>query len=287
MPTDHPTPADHPMPGSSTHLDRPALAELDEGLLGAAAAAHARLHLAGCPECRERLAWVAGVRAALAAAPAEPLPESVGARLDAALKAAGRPAAVTVHREVAPRAPRRRWRPNGEWLAAGAAASIVLLLVGALVLGGNKGGSNNTSTSADGSARGRSGDTAGGGVVTSGRNYTATTLAAAVPALVAGRVSVPLAAADSRAAAAAPGAGLGRPGALEPCVAELAGRSGVRPLAVDLARFAGKPAAVIVLPETGQPSTLDIWVVGPGCSRGDPQLIYFTRLPRPAGIRSP
>ncbi len=270
------------------HLDRTTLAELDEGLLGTDAAAQARLHLAGCPECRDLLASITRVRTALAAAPAEPLPASVGARLDAALKGADRSAPVTLRREVPPLAARRsRWQPGGGLLAAGAAASIVLLLFGALVIGALKGGNGGSTTSAGSGNNARSADVAGGGVVASGRDYTAATVVAAVPALVAGRGMAPPRVALDASQAAPAATGLGRPGALEPCIAELAGRSGVRPLAVDLARFAGKPAAVLVLPETGQPSTLDVWVVGPGCTRGDPQLIYFTRLPRPAGIRSP
>ncbi len=281
MPTD-------PTAASAMHLDRTTLAELDEGLLGTDAAAQARRHLAGCAECRDRLASITRVRTALAAAPAEPLPASVGARLDAALKAADRSAPVTLRRGAPPLAARRsRWQPGGGLLAAGAAASIVLLLFGALVVGALKGGNGGSTTSAGGSGdKARSADVAGGGVVASGRNYTAATVVAAVPALVAGRGMAPRVTLDASQAAPA-ATGLGRPGALEPCITELAGRSGVRPLAVDLARFAGKPAAVLVLPETGQPSTLDVWVVGPGCTRGDPQLIYFTRLPRPAGIRSP
>jgi len=283
-----------PTAASAMHLDRTTLAELDEGLLGTDAAAQARRHLAGCAECRDRLASITRVRTALAAAPAEPLPASVGARLDAALKAADRSAPVTLRRGAPPLAARRsRWQPGGGLLAAGAAASIVLLLFGALVVGALKGGNGGSTTSAGGSgSEARSADVAGGGVVASGRNYTAATVVAAVPALVAGQGRAQLAPSESGSPAAdikatAPRARLAGPGALEPCIAELAGRSGVRPLAVDLARFAGKPAAVLVLPETGQPSTLDVWVVGPGCTRGDPQLIYFTRLPRPAGIRSP
>lgn len=281
MPTDQPTSA------SATHLDRVTLADLDEGLLDAPAATQARLHLAGCPECRDRLASVVGVRTALAGAPAEPLPASVGARLDAALKAADRSAPVTLHRE-APAAAGRRWRPGGGVLAVGAAASIVLLLFGALAIGALKGGNGSSVTGAGRpGSNARSGGAAGGGVVASGRNYTAATLAAAVPGLVAGPGRAAQGAAPDAVPKAPAVAELGRPGALAPCVTELAGRSGVSPLAVDLARFAGKPAAVVVLPETGRPSTLDVWVVGPGCTRGDPQVLYFTRLPRPAGIRSP
>lgn len=286
MPTD-------PTAASAMHLDRTTLAELDEGLLGTDAAAQARRHLAGCAECRDRLASITRVRTALAAAPAEPLPASVGARLDAALKAAGRPATVTLRRDSRPTYRRSRWWPSEGMLAGGVAASIVLLLFGALVVGGFHSSRNNTPTSAGGAGSdARSGSGAGGGVVASGRNYTAATLVAAVPGLVAGQGRAQLAPSESGSPAAdikvpAPRARLAGRGALEPCITELAGRSGVRPLAVDLARFAGKPAAVLVLPETGQPSTLDVWVVGPGCTRGDPQLIYFTRLPRPAGIRSP
>jgi len=277
---------DSPAGAGAAHLDLVTLADLDEALLEPAVASRVRGHLAGCSDCRLRLASVAGVRTALAAAAAEPLPADIGARLDAALAGADRSAPVPAGRTAFTSMATRRvaWRPGGGLLAAGAAASIVALLVGALAIGALRdgGGSANSTAGAGGAAapaRGRS-DAAS---TASGRNYTTAALRAAVPALVS----------TQRRAAGAPVqappelAGLREPPALARCVAELAGRAGVAPLAVDLARFAGKPAAVVVLPEAGRASMLDVWVVGPGCTRGNPDLRYFTRLPAPTGMASP
>lgn len=286
-------PADPPVTGTATHVDLDTMAQLDEGLLTPAAERRIRAHVATCPRCSARLQSVVGVRTALAAAPAERLPVEVGARLDAALAHAGRQLAGT-DRGAVPFGPRRaRWRPNGGLLAAGAAASIVVLLFGALVVGVLRGSGSSDGTA--GSGRSQAGGSAAGvpnAVVTaSGRDYNATTLRAALPTLLgatgAAKLGVPTAGRDSTAVPAAPGPARRQGAELGPCVAELAGGAAVRPLAVDRARYAGKPATIVVLPEAGRPATLDVWVVGSGCTRGDPQVIYFTRLPRPAGIRSP
>lgn len=288
------------VPSGAAHLDLGTLAELDEGLLPPAAADRARGHVERCGECTERLASVTGVRAALAAAPAEPLPAAVGARLDATLARAAR------ERAAPPRRPARRvqWRPSGGLLASGAAASIVVLLFGALAISAIRDGAGRATNDAGmGGGGGRSAaqsseplgagvDSADGGVTDSGRNYSAASLPEAVAGLLAGRPAaqpVPSAAPGEDASALSPGR-LGRladSGALGTCVTELAGRPSVRPLAVDFGSYAGRPAAVVVLPETGSPALLDVWVVGHGCTTGDPQLLYFTRLPRPAGMSAP
>ena len=53
------------------------------------------------------------------------------------------------------------------------------------------------------------------------------------------------------------------------------------PVAVDLARFEGKPAALVVLPTPDDPAKVDAWVVGAGCGEnGDAQVLYFRRVAR-------
>jgi hypothetical protein len=49
---------------------------------------------------------------------------------------------------------------------------------------------------------------------------------------------------------------------LAECVAHLA--RDVQPRLVDIARYGGQPAAVIVVPVPGA-AKLHVWVVGPGC----------------------
>jgi hypothetical protein len=282
-------PADAPT-GSAPHVTLEALANLDEGLLVPAQEQRIRTHLAGCPHCSARLESVVGIRAALGAAPPARLPADVGARLDAALAGAGGASRIT-HREIGPTHRRpTRWRPSGGLLATGAAASIVLLLFTALAAGALRGGpggatSNSAARDTTSAARQPGADVPARAVTASGRNYTAATLRAALPALL-GQQDASAQSRKSSAAQTPPGLA-GRASQLGPCVAELAGRGGVTPLAVDVAKYAGQPAVVVVLPEAGPAKVLDVWVVRPGCTRGDPQLIYFTRLPRPAGIRSP
>jgi hypothetical protein len=46
---------------------------------------------------------------------------------------------------------------------------------------------------------------------------------------------------------------------------------------VDLARFEGEPAALVVLRDSA--GGYDVWVVGRGCRQGDDQTRYFVRLP--------
>lgn len=140
---------------------------------------------------------------------------------------------------------------------------------------------------------------------TSGSNYTRASLAGEIaallrePPLAMPGASEPHAALSLPAPAASDGASPARrasaaptrlvdPVALAGCIAALAARSetaalkarsGAAPLAVDLARFEGAPAAVIVLP--GQaPDRVAVFIVGPGCRRGDPQLRYSTRVTR-------
>jgi hypothetical protein len=69
---------------------------------------------------------------------------------------------------------------------------------------------------------------------------------------------------------------LASPGGLASCLSALGVDAG-QVTAVDLARFEGQPAAIVVL---GDPTGAhDVWVVGRGCRPGDDQTRYFVRLP--------
>ena len=131
-------------------------------------------------------------------------------------------------------------------------------------------------------------------VSASGRDWTAATLQDAAPRLATGDY-VPtaagrLSAADSGASpgasddeaarelADAPAGRLAGGPALASCAAGLAGAP-VTPLAVDLASYEGKPAAVLLLPTTDDPAALDVFAVEPSCPTGT--FLYFARVPRP------
>ncbi|MEJ5868342.1 hypothetical protein WDV85_11420 [Pseudokineococcus sp. 5B2Z-1] len=98
------------------------------------------------------------------------------------------------------------------------------------------------------------------------------------------------AAAQSEEVAPAPTrpSGLARADELEPCLAAL-GRPDARVLAVDTARWEGRPADVLVLdgPATGEPGAEDpaaaplaVWVVRTGCRGGDGTLLHYEVVPR-------
>jgi hypothetical protein len=56
----------------------------------------------------------------------------------------------------------------------------------------------------------------------------------------------------------------------------------VRPLAVDYAAYSGQPALVVLLPGSGAPDKVDVFVVGAGCAQPDASLLFFAQLDRPA-----
>ena len=68
---------------------------------------------------------------------------------------------------------------------------------------------------------------------------------------------------------------------LASCVTQLTGRSDVVAVLVDHGTFEGKPADIVVVPTEGDPSTLDVWVIAPGCSATAADLYMFSRIPAP------
>lgn len=288
---------------NQTHLDTDRLADLHEGLLDPAETAAAQEHLAGCSACAADLAAIAGLPGALSgAAEVGPMPDDVVRRIDRALAdAAATPVTGTAARTVTPLADRRSSGPRGMRLLQAAAVIVLLLAGGALGISALGGGDSNdraTSAGANGGAAREGSAPKSFRLTVSGRNWTAQTLASSVPAMAAGTFgpvvnsdSQPSPAAsggtaagsgDSAAArelADAPAARLAGGPALAGCIAQLAGGPAT-PLAVDLAKYGGAPAAVVLLPTVGDPSHVDVWVVSPDCSRADAHLIYFARVAR-------
>lgn len=280
-----------------THLDTDALADLHEGLLAADRAADARAHLERCAECRAVEASLRAVPASLAAAAeAGAMPADVVARLDDALSRAGRdrvPTGSAAAMTVTPLGSRTRRSPVGTRLLQAAAVVVLVLAVvgvGASVLMSGGGDVATSGSSSGGYADGPSGK-ATYALLATGADYSASSLAGAVPRLVAGEgrrysaaegAAAPKDTGQLTAGAAPDDTGrLAAGAALADCVTALADAPAV-PLAVDLARYEGKPAAVIVLPGLDDPAMVDVWVVGPGCRQGDDQFRFFTRVARPA-----
>ena len=101
-------------------------------------------------------------------------------------------------------------------------------------------------------------------------------LSAALPALLAGRTGPGASVGDLAA--------LHRPAGLAGCLSALLppAQPTVRPLALDYARFTGRPALVVVLPAE-DPRQVEVFIVGPGCTAAEEHLLFYARLPRPSG----
>jgi hypothetical protein len=306
--TDEPDHTDGP------HVTPDVLADLQAGLLHDRAERAARDHLATCPACRADLAVLAAIPDRLAAAGSvEPIPTDVASRLDAALAAAAAaPPDVAAASTIVPlhgaTATHRRdlSGPRELRLLQAAAVLVVVLGLGALAVSAIHGGSDSggAATSAGGAAGDRAAapKSAAVPVSSSGRNWTPTTLAAAAPSLAAGTFgpavslydstrksaaspssAVPSPASSSggmvNGAAAGPAARLADPAALSACITNLSDPGPpMQPLAVDLARWQGQPAAVLVFPTPHDPASLDVYVVAPDCPTG--LFLNFARVPR-------
>ena len=298
------------------HVTPDVLADLQAGLLHDRAERAAREHVADCPDCRAHLEVLAAIPGRLAAAgTVEPIPADVASRIDAALAAAAAaPPDVAAAPTIVPlqgaTASHRRDRssPRGLRLLQAAAVLVVILGLGALAVSAIHGGSNGSGAATAGaadSAGGRSAPQAAFPVTASGRDWTATSLTAAVPRLVAGSLSPviargPLAGdalksiSGAGGASASPSGSENAPAAAPQFAANAAGRlaggnalaeciatlvpGGATPLAVDLATYQGKSAAVILLPGLAGPDRVDIWVVPPDCSSAT---LYYGSVPHP------
>ncbi|MGN6301072.1 MAG: hypothetical protein ACTHN8_08280 [Angustibacter sp.] len=230
-------------------------------------------HVATCPHCQDDLRAQVQVRALLAGLPDPgPTPPDVVDRIEATLRRlsaeqgpeASSPAAAST---VVPLAPARERRHRG-WLAV--AAAVVLLGAGGAVLSQVVPGSQDAGEATAGAAlrespgkQAAAPDTALRATA-SGTDYTADRLAAQVDQVLAART----------ASAAAPTGPLATPAGVAACLSAI-GAPRATPLLVDVARYQGAPAAVVVLPASG--GGHEIWVVSTTCSPGKDGTRYFTR----------
>jgi hypothetical protein len=221
------------------------------------------------------------------------MPDELITRLDEALAAEPRTASVT----ITPLAAARRNRLGRDNRVLQLAAAVVLVLaatgIGVSALQG-RGGDSGTADKASAGSSDRELAEGSVPVLSTGTDYTQDSVVAAVPRLVAAdgpkQLVNPEADAPTRAAdSAAPGyaARLSDGAALSACVIALTDDPDTAviemptPLVVDIARFAGKPANVIVLPTAGETGQLDVYVVGPDCGPADAKVLHFARVPRP------
>jgi hypothetical protein len=241
-------------------------------------------HLAGCPRCRTALGDQVAVQAWLRRIPdVGQMPADVSTRIDAAL--AGARAVSSAAGNVLPlRPPEARGGRLGRLAESRltkslvAAAAIVLIAAGGYAAINRTGNSTSTASgSADSATRGpkaaEGGASDGAAVVVraSGTAYTKQNVVTQVQKQLS---TTPVPVGSGFDAQADGGATtLTTPAGLEACLTEL-GYPTVTPLLVDLATFAGKPVAVVVLP--GDSRGRQVWVVGRTCSAAGERLAYYT-----------
>lgn len=290
-------------PGPGEHLDADTLSDLQEGLLQPGAAAAGQEHLSGCATCRAYAEVLADIPRQLAAArDTDPIPVDVAQRLVHALDA--EPAVSPAGAATVTPLPTPPRRGDGGHQVRGmrllqAAAVVVLALAGIGIAVSAQQPINDSATSSAGSAQDRESaskpaDSGTYPVTASNRDWTQDTVVAAVPELLAGSLgpTVPApggsaspedrAGGDSGATSRLLGDNEAERLAGGPALATCVGTlylGPVTPLAVDIARWEGEPAGVIVLPTEGDGTTVDVYVVKPSCPPGE--LLFFARQARP------
>jgi hypothetical protein len=172
----------------------------------------------------------------------------------------------------------------------GAAAAVVVVGAGAAVVRGGLSGSDSSGGTAV-MAEDAAGDRGAAPIRTSGTDYRSDDLAAQAQALVAKALDgsgAPVAPAETPEVvptdAASPGTAsrdLLSDATLAACLEQLTGGPGATPLAVDQGSYEGKPADVVVLPSPDDAARLEVWVVGPGCTRESVELYEFRTIPSP------
>ena len=265
---------------AAAHLDYDTLADLAEGLLPDTRAASADAHLAGCAECRDRSAEIADVTRLLTEAPMPPMPAELASRIDQAIAAEAASSGPVVSLDS------RRGRRRIRILSAAAAAVVVVgggAVVGHSLLTGSVTSDSGSAQSqpiqdrtgspaakrqpAPNALKGSGGGAAGTGggylALRSGTDYTASGLGR--------QLSGQLAQGDSRTTEEL------ATEQLSGCVRRVT--QGRMPLLVDIARYEGRPATVIVLPGTDS-GRFDVWIVRPACSESDPAVIKHTPAAR-------
>ncbi|MEO3786339.1 hypothetical protein ABGB12_23690 [Actinocorallia sp. B10E7] len=242
---------------SGQHVDYDVLADLAEGLLEELPATSVRAHLEECAECRERSADLASVSRILASAPMPPMPESLAARLDAAILAEAKEGAPVIDL-----AARRRIRMQ-RILSVAAAVTVVsgaglAIANGALDTGA---GNGTLALVLENREPVPVASTKKLPLVTSPTQYKKHTLAAQVEEQL------------RKTADIRPGT---VPGRLLDCVRSVAGAS-APVLLVDNAWFDGREATVIVVTE---PSSNDMvaYAVGAQCSAQEQDLFSTVRI---------
>ena len=191
---------------------------------------------------------------------------------------------------VADLASRRTRRMPLGWMVGAAAAVVVVLLGGGVVVGTMGGGSSSGGASNASSAPEVAGvsnlvGTAVTSETRSGTAYTRGSLATQVTTSLAAASSAKDASTGSAPATGSVTAAGQKPllegAALTACLTALTGTSTASAILVDRGTWAGADVDVIVLPTTGDATSIDVYVVHPTCTASSADIVQFSRLHRP------
>jgi len=281
------------------HPDATALAEYRAGLTRGRRARRLAAHVATCASCATVNDELAAVTTVLASAPEPAMPDAVERQIMAALAAEAAHSATahsTAHSTApspvgngsGPRRPdKRRSGAGSRWLRpavlASAAAACLVLLGGAYGITRLAGGGSSSSSAASAAAGGAAAGSAAAGSESSAlagaaapgthtrqEPANADQPAAFVVTASGTRYEPPTLAAQVRAELARPAKSGTQPSAsLAACALHLTGQA--RPSLVDRATYQGKPAYVIAVANWA-------WVVGPGCTASNPELMASVGL---------
>ena len=184
-----------------------------------------------------------------------------------------------------------RRRPRRMWIIGAAAAGVTLLAVGVIVQSIQSTNAPVVASGANGLSTTTSGTFPAKQILASGTDYLPTTLASQVTKLVQGsKGAKQLMAATAEATAwpsTAPGFDMSADG-LRSCIAGLTHDDKGSALMVDLARYHGDNAGIVVIPLTltaptqSSPALLQVWVVGPDCSASHTDVMVDLTIALPA-----
>ena len=282
------------------HVDTESLALCAEGLLSRRQSERIRAHVATCPECTAAQARLSQVPALLAQVPPPALPPGIAARLDAALSAetarrAAQAPGLAPEQAAPARSPRAVPGPRAPWWRGPRlpVAARVLAAAGVLVVAGGVGyvvaqSSPSTSTSSASAPGPAAGVTHSGAARSAESRPNVRTPAFAGTTFTVTRSGTTYHphsfAAQAARVLAHPSTGLIRPGnqadhsqrsglALTGCVTKVVGAGRVSDVKlVDQARYAGRPATIIVVAATAtQPGR--VFVAGTPCSASDARIL--------------
>lgn len=290
------------------HPNADQLASLAAGELRPRRAARIRAQVAGCEQCTQVSQQLNAIPAILASASYPPMPDNLSARIDSAIgnEARQRLAAMTATEARRRDLPARQPRPGmgGGWHLPGlpaaatrlaaAAGAVVIAAAGGYLVAGTAGTSvTRSSSSAPPGAAAPAQQMSLGPDVTYGQPGSLDTIHAVesktnfMTAHLRTEVVAAVYAADARGASAgqpsastaepltrrAAGAGIGR--RLAGCTGLIAPGQTVQ--LIDIARYQGKPATVIVTAATAL-SQAQAWVVGSSCTATTKNVLTHTTL---------